>query len=168
VGDHLDTHHHHPPRQRRNGQETTMSVHEHATNWTPDQERLITWLALPKAEKTPKTQSALAKELCIDAATLWRWKQLPGLMEEVQRRAKQAMRDDTAEVLGAIRRAAKKGSVPHINMFLAMTGLAGDVEAAGKGPSEDTNGARTRLAALLEKHLAAAPAGDAPGADPGA
>lgn len=108
-------------------------VQQNANKWTPDQERLIAWLALPKAERKPRTQAALATELCIDEATIWRWKNLPGFREAVSKLAREYVQDDIPEILATIRRKAKGGSIPHIDRALAMAGLEADVEAAGKG-----------------------------------
>lgn len=107
-----------------------------AKQWHPDQERLIAWLALPKAQRTPKTQRALAQELGHDEATLSDWKRLPGFMDEVNGLARELVKHDIAEILGVIRSRAKKGELAFVNMALAMAGMATDVEAAGRGPSE--------------------------------
>lgn len=111
----------------------TDQAHENANKWTPDQERLILWLALPKAEKSPKTQAALAKDLCIDEATIWRWKQLPGFREAVNKLARELVQDDLPEVLGVIRRKAKDGELVYVNMVLAMAGMSTDIEGANAG-----------------------------------
>lgn len=130
-----------------------MSAVENVETWTDAQLRFIQWLALPKAERKPKTQRLFATEVNVTETTLGRWKQLPGFRDTVARTAKEFMKDDTSDVLGAIRKFAKQGSIPHINMFLSMTGLASDVEAAGKGPVGDSDGARNRLLEKLNRHL---------------
>jgi hypothetical protein len=106
-----------------------------AKTWTGDQERFIAWLALPKAERAPKLQQQLAKEIGVDQSTLSDWKKLPGFMDEVNTRARELVKHDIADVLGVIRREAKKANLPYVNMVLAMAGMAVDVEAAGKGPA---------------------------------
>jgi hypothetical protein len=128
-------------------------------NWTPDQLRFIAWSALPKAEKRPKTQKELAGVIEVSEKTLCEWKRLPGFADEVTRLAKEYMKDDGAEVLSTIRRLAKAGSVPHLNMYLAMTGLAEDVANAGKGPGGDYAGARERLFERLARRLESAESG---------
>jgi hypothetical protein len=105
-------------------------------NWTPEQERFIAWLALPKAQRTPKTQQALAKEIDIASETLTRWKSLPGFMDAVNALARELVKHDVAEVLGKIRAEAKKGNLPFVNMVLSMAGMTKDVESAGKGPAQ--------------------------------
>jgi hypothetical protein len=105
-----------------------------AKNWTPDQLRFMAWLAVPKAERTPKLQRDLAKEIGVDESTLSDWKKLEGFRDEINKLARELLKNDVPEVYGTIRKFAKQGSVPHLNMFFAMTDLASDVEAAGKGP----------------------------------
>lgn len=92
------------------------------------------WLALPKAARSPKTQRALAQQIGVCEDTLTDWKQLPGFRDATNALAREYVKDDIPDILFAIRRDAKKGSVPHINMALAMAGMGLDVEAAGKGP----------------------------------
>lgn len=92
------------------------------------------WLALPKAERKPKTQRQFATELSVHETTLSDWKRLDGFTVEVTRLARAYMQDDVPEVLATIRREAKRGTPYHTNLFLSMTGLEGDLEAAGKGP----------------------------------
>lgn len=102
--------------------------------WTPDQLRFMAWLALPKAAREPKLQRDLAKEIGVDESTLSDWKKLDGFRDATNKFARELLKDDVPEVYGTIRKLAKQGSVPHLNMFFAMADLAGDVEAAGKGP----------------------------------
>jgi hypothetical protein len=112
-----------------------MSDETNKTNsWTPEQQRLILWLALPRAERRPKTQKQLAQELAMHEVTLSDWKRLPGFADAVNQLAKAYVKDDVPDVLGVIRKKAKAGELPYVNMVLSMAGLASDVEAAGKGP----------------------------------
>lgn len=104
-------------------------------NWTVDQLRFIAWLALPKAERRPGTQRALAQQLGVGEDTLSDWKHLPGFIDDVNALARELVKHDVAEVLGVIRREAKKANLPYVNMVLAMAGLGGDIETAGKGPA---------------------------------
>lgn len=113
-----------------------MPMPNDSKTWTPDQLKFMLWLAQPKAIRSPKLQRDLAKEIGVDQSTLSDWKNIPGFRDDVARYAKDYMRDDIPPVLDTIRKLAIKGSVAHINMFLAMTGLAEDVAAAGRGPSE--------------------------------
>jgi hypothetical protein len=105
--------------------------------WHANQERFIAWLALPSAQRQPKTQRALAAELGVDEATLSDWKRLPGFIDAVNALARELVKHDIAEVLGVIRREAKKGSLPYVNMVLSMAGLADDIANAGKGPAQN-------------------------------
>ena len=95
----------------------------------------MAWLALPKAQRKPRTQRDLAKEIGVGEDTLSDWKKLPGFIDDVNALARELVKHDIADVLGVIRTRAKKGELPFVNMVLAMAGLAGDLEAAGRGPS---------------------------------
>ena len=106
----------------------------HSDNWTAPQLRFQRWLALPKAARSPRTQKALAEKIGVCEDTLTDWKHLPGFRDAVGALAREYVKDDIPDILYAIRRDAKKGSVAHINMALAMCGMAGDIAAAGKGP----------------------------------
>jgi ribosomal protein L29 len=105
-------------------------------SWTSDQETYIAWLALPRAQRKPKTQRELAKQLDVAEETLSRWKHEAGFMDDVNTLARDLVKHDIAEILGVIRSRAKKGELAYVNMALAMAGMATDVEAAGRGPSE--------------------------------
>lgn len=107
-----------------------------AKQWHAQQQQFIAWLALPKAQRKPKLQRDYAKLIGVDEGTLSDWKRLPGFMDDVNALARELVKDDIAEILGVIRGRAKKGDLAFVNMALAMAGLAPDVEAAGKGPSE--------------------------------
>lgn len=103
-------------------------------SWTPAQQQFIAWLALPRAERQPKTQKQLAAQFGYGEQTMCEWKRLPGFADAVNALAKAYVKDDVPEVLAVIRREAKKANLPYVNMVLSMAGLASDVEAAGKGP----------------------------------
>lgn len=104
-------------------------------SWTDEQQRFIAWLALPRAERQPKTQKDFATQIGIAEDTLCRWKRLPGFADAVNTLAKSYVKDDVPDVLAVIRREAKKANLPYVNMVLSMAGLADDVAAAGKGPA---------------------------------
>lgn len=106
-----------------------------AKTWHANQLHFIAWLALPKAERRPKTQRELAQLIGSDEATLSDWKKLPGFIDAVNALARELVKHDVAEVLGVVRREAKKANLPYVNMVLAMAGLGGDLEAAGRGPA---------------------------------
>lgn len=111
-----------------------MSIPQDTENWTADQQRFIAWLALPKAQRVPKTQEKLAEVFGVYRDTLTDWKKVPGFMDAVNALARELVKHDIAEILGVIRAKARKGDLPFVNMALAMAGMAVDVEAAGKGP----------------------------------
>jgi len=97
--------------------------------------RLMSWLALPKAERKPKTQQLLAVAIGVHQDTLTDWKHLPGFMDAVNVIARELVKHDVAEVLAVIRREAKQANLPYVNMVLAMAGLGVDIAAAGRGPA---------------------------------
>lgn len=95
--------------------------------WTANQIRYQHWLAQSKCDRVPPTKEKLAKdELGVNAATLWRWEQLPGWDDAVTQIAMKYLRSDTAEVLQALAREAKKGSIQHIKEFLGLVGIVGE------------------------------------------
>lgn len=95
----------------------------------------MAWLALPKAERRPKTQRDLAKQFDLAEETVSRWKRLPGFAEATILLAREFIKDDVPEVLAVIRREAKKANLPYVNMVLAMAGLGTDIAVAGRGPA---------------------------------
>lgn len=109
---------------------------KNAKEWSPQQRQFLEWLALPKTQRKPGTQRALAKEFGVDEATLSDWKRLPGFMDEVNALARELVKHDIADVLGVVRKRARDGELAYVNMVLAMAGMSVDVEAAGKGPAE--------------------------------
>jgi hypothetical protein len=102
--------------------------------WSANQIKYQHWLAQSKYDRVPPTKEKLAKdELGVNAATLWRWQQLPGWDEAVTAIALQFLKQDTAEVLQALAREAKKGSIQHIKEFLSLVGVVGEQ------PTQNTN-----------------------------
>lgn len=99
-------------------------------SWTATQLRFMAWLALPKKERKPPTHGALAKDLGVHIDTLTDWKKIPGFMDAVNHLARELVKHDIADVLGVIRKRAKEGDLPYVNMVLAMAGMAADVQAA--------------------------------------
>lgn len=101
-----------------------------ANIWTPEQLRFQYWLALPKAERQPKQQRLMAGDIGVHESTLSDWKNLPGFRDAVNVIARELVKDDIPDVMAAVRREAKKGSIQHVNIVLAMAGMAADVQAA--------------------------------------
>jgi hypothetical protein len=90
-------------------------------NWTPNQLRLIEWLATPGDVRTPHTQGELAKEIGVKQETLSRWKSEPGLMETVGETARELLKKDLPEIYGALIREAKDGNFQHIKLALELS-----------------------------------------------
>ena len=90
--------------------------------FTSRQLRFIDWLAETKFDRKPPTQEKLAEEIGVSARTLVRWKKQSELMEAVQQRTRDLLKDDFPEILGALRREAIKGNFQHIKLALEMLG----------------------------------------------
>lgn len=103
--------------------------------WSANQQQFMAWLALPSAQRKPRTQKLFAEQIGVHQDTLTDWKKLPGFMDAVNALARELVKHDVAEVLGKIRAEAKKGNLPFVNMVLTMAGMIKDVESAGKGPA---------------------------------
>lgn len=111
-----------------------MSVDEQPV-WTTNQIRLQEWLATPRYDRIPIKQEKLADELGVSDKTLTRWKKLPGFMEAVTAIARAYLRDDLAEIFGAISREAQKGNYQMARLALELTGeyqQTSSVELTGK------------------------------------
>lgn len=113
----------------------TKKIPSEAEKWSATQLRFIAWLALPKAQRMPKTHQLLAQQIGVHQDTLTDWKRMPGFMDDVNTLARELVKHDIADVLGVIRREAKRANLPYVNMVLAMAGMAPDVAAAGRGPA---------------------------------
>ena len=85
-----------------------------------DAERLlfIDWLALPAAERVPRTQRELAQKLGVEPATLSDWKRSPELWQEVRHRVDERVKEHHADVLSALVKEAKQGDVQAMKLYL--------------------------------------------------
>lgn len=113
----------------------TKIIPSEAEKWSATQLRFIAWLALPKAQRAPKTHQLLAQQIGVHPDTLTDWKRLPSFMDDVNALARELVKHDIADILGVIRREAKRANLPYVNMALAMAGMAHDLAAAGRGPA---------------------------------
>lgn len=103
--------------------------------WTTNQIRLQEWLATPRYDRIPPKQERLAAELGVADKTLTRWKKLPGFMDEVRAIARGYLKDDLAEIYGAISREAQKGNYQMARLALE---LVGDLPTQGTAPATQT------------------------------
>jgi hypothetical protein len=104
-----------------------------AREWTPNQTKLIRWLARPESLREPRTHAELAKDLGVGERTLYRWKELPGLTSAVAELAREHLEDDLPEVYHALTKKAKRGSFQHIKLVLELAGhCSGRKEVPGK------------------------------------
>lgn len=94
-----------------------------ATNWTSNQRRLMEWFATPSLMRTPPTEGELADKMGVNRITLWKWKQIPGFMEEVQQLITVNLGDVYNDVMHSFKRAAVRGSFPHQRMYFEMLGV---------------------------------------------
>ena len=90
--------------------------------FTVKQIRFIEWLAAAKADRRPKTQIDLAKEIGVNDKTLTRWKKLPGFRDAVTARARELLGDDLPQIYDALRKEAIAGSYKHIELSFKLTG----------------------------------------------
>lgn len=91
-------------------------------NWTPNQLRLMEWLATPKQERNPETVELLAEAMGVNPATTWRWRKLDGFQDAVNAMARANVGDRLPEIYGALLREAEKGSYQHIKLTLELSG----------------------------------------------
>jgi hypothetical protein len=95
---------------------------ENVSEWTPNQQRFIRWLATPSAMRERHTHAEIAEEIGVTERTLYRWKDLPGLTREVSRLSREMLSDELPEIYGALVRSAKSGSFQHIKLALEVSG----------------------------------------------
>lgn len=95
---------------------------EKPKNWNANQLKFIEWLALPKAQRKPKTQTEFAKSIGMHETTLSDWKKLPGFMSEVTAIAREQLRDALSDVYGALVKRALDGDVQAIKLALEVSG----------------------------------------------
>jgi hypothetical protein len=96
---------------------------ESASIWNPTQRKYMLWLATPTELRVPLTESALAKELKVNPATLWKWRQKPEFRAEVKALITASLWDAYHDAMGAFKKQAARGSFPHLKMFFEMMGV---------------------------------------------
>lgn len=99
-----------------------MSEPTSANEWTPDQLKLQAWLALPSAERSPKSQRDLARQLQHDPATLSDWKRLPGFHEAVYAMVLSEIKSDLGPILRSHAKRAKT-NLDSAKWIFEVTGL---------------------------------------------
>lgn len=86
---------------------------------TSEYNEFITWLALPKSIKNPKTQAELAKKLGVGPDTLSEWKQRDGFWYKVNEKMKTWAKEKTPDVIGILYdRIIKTGGASEIRIWL--------------------------------------------------
>lgn len=95
---------------------------EKSKNWNANQLKFIEWLALPKAQRKPKTQAGFAELIGMHETTLSDWKKIPGFMAEVTTIAREQLRDALSDVYGALVKRALDGDVQAIKLALEVSG----------------------------------------------
>jgi transposase-like protein len=96
-------------------------VQESARNLTANQEKFLAWLALPAAQRNPKTETEFAAELGVNPSTLWRWKKDHNLAARAAELARDMLKDDLPEIYAALKREAKGGTYQHIKLALEVS-----------------------------------------------
>jgi hypothetical protein len=94
-------------------------------DWSAEQEAFIEWLALPKSERVPKTEIALAAQLGVDRTTLYKWRNLPALSKEVQKLCRSLVGSRLPDVLAAVERSALAGSIAHQRLYFELLNMIG-------------------------------------------
>ena len=95
---------------------------ENVSEWTPNQQRFIQWLATPSELRERKTHAEIAEQIGVTERTLYRWKDLPGLTRAASRLSREMLSDELPEIFGALLKRAKAGSFPHIKLALEVAG----------------------------------------------
>jgi len=95
------------------------------SDWSPQQEAYIEWLALPQQDRVPKTELALARELGVDRTTLYRWRKDPDLLEEVRWLCLSMMGPRLADVLATVEESALSGSLLHQRLYFDLLRMIG-------------------------------------------
>ena len=92
-------------------------------NFTPNQIKLIDWLAMGQYDRNPPTQADFAKMIGVRPETITRWKRdVEGLQDAVTTRARELLGDDLPDIYASLRDEAKKGSYQHQKLALELTG----------------------------------------------
>lgn len=95
----------------------------------------IQWLALPKANREPKTQKELALLLSVRPETLSRWKNEDGVMDQVYQELLDHLATYLPEVMQVIGDRASQGEIKFIILLLELLGkYAGTITVKSDGP----------------------------------
>ena len=99
-----------------------MNKADNSRNWSSTQLKYMAWLALPKADRKPKNDTDIAKEIGVDVRTLRRWKHLPDFWENVRNEGRANLRVSIGRIYDALIKEAEEGSYQHIKLCLEMLG----------------------------------------------
>lgn len=99
-----------------------MAGQQTPTNWTPDQQIYMEWLATPKKLRVPKTVEALAAKLGYDRTSLWDWTKKPGWNKAVALLARERLHAEAPGILEALGARAMRGDVSAIKLALEVLG----------------------------------------------
>jgi hypothetical protein len=116
--------------------------------WSREQQAFIAWLALPKRNRVPKTEIALAGKLGVDRNTLYNWRNLPALQAEVKKLCRTLMGSRLPDVLAALERKAIDGSAPHQKLYLELLGMLGP---GRESPASEGGGVKILVGVDLDK-----------------
>ena len=99
---------------------------------TPEQMRVVAWLATPVKNREPRTQAELANEIGVKVATISRWRERLNLDDWASNEARKGLFLHLPEVYEVLAEKAKSGSYPHMKLFLENTGsyIAAEDESA--------------------------------------
>jgi hypothetical protein len=93
-----------------------------AKRWSTEQREFMAWLAMPRTERTPVTQLALAKELGVHYVTLSKWRYDPRFIVEVNNLKRPQIAARYPEIIDALIEQAERGSYQHQKTYLELIG----------------------------------------------
>ena len=89
-----------------------------ARKLTPEQNRALAWLSIPKASRTPETLEGLAEELGVNSSTIRRWRTKFGLDDLASEMARGDLLEYLPDVYASLAEKAISGSYNHQKLFL--------------------------------------------------
>ena len=93
--------------------------------WSFPQEQFQRWLSIPKKLRPDglKTMVDVATKLNVSTQTLRKWKRLPGFWSAVYEQTRSLIGEDLPDVMVALTREAKGGSVNAIKLYFDAMGI---------------------------------------------
>lgn len=105
--------------------------------WTLKQRAYIEWLALPYDLREQKSERAFAEHYGFSRESIWKWKHMPGLWDEVKNLSMQYFGSALPEVVESFKEQARHGSFNHQRTYFEMLGMytpKGELSGPGGTP----------------------------------